>query len=243
MKDHWIHRLQFPLRQAAAHSIHVSQSSTYPEIYVNLNSFSTPPKVFWEHMHYVTFSRVTSISGLYIEDINEQNIAVSKKVSQYLEYPLENDTLQTDIEFSNKHNLNILFNNCRSFKKKFDAIHNNKIILEQDITIFLESCLSKYDNSANYNINNNIVVRADQKNSTKPYYGIISYIKNNIKINNIEYLSKETIDTLYINITFHNKNISIFAIYNSPKNTYNYFEKHIVNEIEKKISLCDNIII
>ena len=243
VKDHWIHRLQFSLRQAAACSIHVSQSSTYPEIYVNLNSFSTPPKVFWEHMHYVAFSRVTSISGLYIEDINEQNIAVSKKVSQYLEYALENDTLQTDIEFSNKHNLNILFNNCRSFKKKFDAIHNNKIILEQDITIFLESRLSKYDNSTNYNINNNIVVRADQKNSTKPYYGIISYIKNNIKINNIEYLSKETIDTLYINITFHNKNISIFAIYNSPKNTYNYFEKHIVTEIEKKISLCDNIII
>ena len=176
VKDPWIHRLQFPLRQAAARSIHVSQSSTYAEIYVNLNSFSTPPKVFWEHLHYVAFSRVTSISGLYIEDINEQNIAVSKKVSQYLEYALENDTLQTDIEFSKKHNLNILFNNYRLFKKKFDAIHKNKIILEQDITIFLESRLSKYDNSTNYNINNNIVVRADQKNSTKPYYGIISYI-------------------------------------------------------------------
>ena len=118
VKDHWIHRLQFPLCQAAAHSIHVSQSSTYPEIYVNLNSFSTLPKVFWEHMHYVAFSRVTSISGLYIEDINEQNITVSKTVSQHLEYALENDTLQTDIKFSNKHNLNILFNNCRSFKKK-----------------------------------------------------------------------------------------------------------------------------
>ena len=115
------------------------------------------------------------------------------------------------------NNLNILFNNCRSFKKKFDAIHNNQIILEQDITIFLESHLTKYDNSTNYNINNNIVVRADQKNSTKPYYGIISYIKNNIKINNIEYLSKETIDTLYINITFHNKNISIFAIITAQK--------------------------
>ena len=48
VKDHWIHRLQFPLRQAAACSIHVSQSSTYPEIYVDLDSFSTPPKVFWD---------------------------------------------------------------------------------------------------------------------------------------------------------------------------------------------------
>ena len=194
-------------------------------------------------MHYVAFSRVTSMSGLYIEDINEQNISVSKKVSQYLEYALQNDTLHTDIEFSNKNNLNILFNNCRSFKKKFDAIHNNKIILEQDINIFLESRLCKYDSSTNYNINDNIIVRVDEKNNTKPYYGIISYIKNNIKINRIEYLSKETIDTLYINITFHSKNISIFAIYNSPKNTYNYFEKHILTEIEKKNTLSDNVII
>ena len=31
VKDHWVHRIQFPLRQAAARSIHVSQSSTYPE--------------------------------------------------------------------------------------------------------------------------------------------------------------------------------------------------------------------
>ena len=67
VKDHWVHRIQFPLDQAAAHSIHVSQSSTYPEIYVDLEALSTPPKLFWEHMHYVAFSRVTSIAGLYIE--------------------------------------------------------------------------------------------------------------------------------------------------------------------------------
>ena len=243
VKDHWIHRLQFPLRQAAACSIHVSQSSTYPEIYVDLDSFSTPPKVFWEHMHYVAFSRVTSISGLYIENINENNIAVSKKVSDYLKSALKDDTLQTDIEFSNKYKLNILFNNCRSFKKHFTAIQHNKIILQQDINIFLESRLCRHDNSTNYNIDDNIIIRADQKNTTNPYYGIISYVKNNIKINKIEYLSTETIDTLYLNITFKNKNISIFAIYNSPKNTYNQFEKHITSVIEKKITLCRNIIL
>ena len=75
VKDHWVHRIQFPLRQAAARSIHVSQSSTYPEIYVDLEALLTLPKPFWEHMHYVAFSRVTSIAGLYIESINEKNIS------------------------------------------------------------------------------------------------------------------------------------------------------------------------
>ena len=84
VKDHWIHRIQFPLRQAAACTIHVSQSSTYTEIYVDLQTTTKPPTAFWEHMHYVAFSRVSSISGLYIENNNEQNISISKKVSDYL---------------------------------------------------------------------------------------------------------------------------------------------------------------
>ena len=128
VKDHWIHRVQFPLRQAAARTIHVSQSSTYKQIYVDLQTFSKPPTTFWEHMHYVAFSRVTSISGLYIENINETNICTSKKVSDYLTNALQNDQLQTDIEFKNKTTLNILFNNCRSFKKYFKTLQNNKII-------------------------------------------------------------------------------------------------------------------
>ena len=178
-------------------------------------------------MHYVAFSRVTPISGLYIENINEQNISVSKKVSEYLKNALENNTLQTNIQFSDNNKFNILFNNCRSFKKHFTTIQNNKIILQQDINIFLESRLSRHDSSTNYNINDNIIIRADQKNTTHPYYGIIAYVNNTIKINNIEYLSTETIDTLYMNITSKHKNISIFTIYNSPKNTYKKLEKHI----------------
>ena len=109
-------------------------------------------------MHYVAFSRVTSMSGLYIENINEKNIAVSQKVSEYLQHALQNDTLQTQIEFSHKKNLNILLNNCRSFKKHFNAIKDNKLVLQQDINIFLESCLCKHDHSSDYNITDYITV-------------------------------------------------------------------------------------
>ena len=142
------------------------------------------------------------MSGLYIENINEKNIAVSQKVSEYLEHALQNDTLQTEIEFSHKRNLNILLNNSRLFKKHFNAIKDNKLMLQQDVNIFLESSLCKHDHSTTYNIVDYITVRADQKNSTNPYYGIISYIKNNITLVKIEYLSTETIDTLYMIISF-----------------------------------------
>ena len=128
VKDHWIHRIQFPLRQAAARTIHVSQSSTYPEIYVDLQTFTKPPAIFWEHMHYVAFSRVTSISGLYVENINESNISISKKVTNYIANALENNKLETNITFKDENTFNILLNNARSFKKHFKTIKENEII-------------------------------------------------------------------------------------------------------------------
>ena len=44
-------------------------------------------------------------------------------------------------------------------------------------------------------------------------------------------------------INFKRKKIAIFSIYNSPKNTYTQFEKHITSATENKYTLCQNIII
>ena len=242
VKDHWIHRLQFPLRQAAARSIHVSQSSTYPEIYVDLNTETSPPKIFWEHMHYVAFSRVTSMSGLYIENINEKNISVSNKVSNYLKHALKHSELKTNIHFNNTHSLNISCNNSRSFKKHFTSIQKNKIILQQDLNIFLESRLSKYDNSQDYALDNYMTIRADQKTNTNPHYGIISYINNSVTVNQIRNLSTNTIDTLLMNISYKKTDLTIFATYNSPKNSFSHFEKHITSLIEQQ-NISQNILL
>ena len=70
-------------------------------------------------MHYVAFSRVTSIAGLYIESINEKKISVSMKVSDYLKNALQNkvqymsaetiDTLYINITFKSKTISNIQY--------------------------------------------------------------------------------------------------------------------------------------
>ena len=124
-------------------------------------------------MHYIAFSRVTSIAGLYIESINEKKISVSTKVSDYLKNALQNNKLQTNIQFSNKDMLNILLNNSRSFKKHFNAIQHNKLILQQHINIFLESKLCKHDKSIDYTIDDYMIVRADQKK--QPYSNLWNY--------------------------------------------------------------------
>ena len=243
VKDHWIHRIQFPLRQAAACTIHVSQSSTYPEIYVDLQTFTKPPAIFWEHMHYAAFSRVTSISGLYVENINESNISISKKVTNYLANALENNKLETNITFKDENTFNILLNNARSFKKHFKTIKENEIIQQQHINIFLESKLSKYDTSFTYRIKDFIIVRADEKNTMNTHYGIISYVDKIITILEIQSMSTEQFDTLYLNTIFKNKNISIFAIYSSPKNSYQQIQKHLIPVIHNEYSCNKDIIL
>ena len=65
-------RKQFPLRPAAAKTIHRSQGDTENRIVVNLDS-----RLAISHIHYVGLSRVATIEGLSITDQCENKIAVS----------------------------------------------------------------------------------------------------------------------------------------------------------------------
>ena len=54
-------------------------------------------------MHYVAFSIVTKYEVLYIADINETQICVSKKVSEYLLQAHKNKSLKTLINISSQN--------------------------------------------------------------------------------------------------------------------------------------------
>ena len=82
-----------------------------------------------------------------------------------------------------------------------------------------------------------------KKNKINPHHEIISYIHNSVTINRIENMSTETIDTLYINISHQNEHISIFTIYNSPKNTYTNLTNHLLPKIHKEYLINKDILI
>ena len=166
-----------------------------------------------------------------------------KKVSHYLNNSAPHNNLQTQIEFHDENTCNILLNNARSFKKYFHAIKNNQIVLKQNITIFLESKLSQHDKSIDYQINNCIIIRADEKNTINRHRRIISYINSSVINNSIQNMSTKTIDTLYMNISHKNKHISIYAIYNSPKNTYTNLINHLLPKIDSEYLINKHILI
>ena len=73
-------RKQFPLRPAAAKTIHRSQGDTETNIVINFNTRRAIP-----HIHYVGMSRVTTIEGLYITDLCESKIVVNPAVKAQME--------------------------------------------------------------------------------------------------------------------------------------------------------------
>ena len=79
-------RTQFPLQVAAARTVHKSQSSTCPELVVDFSTKKSPPKHFWEHLIYVGLSRVPSLQGLHVVNLNTEHIRCSEKVKNYLSH-------------------------------------------------------------------------------------------------------------------------------------------------------------
>ena len=116
-----------------------------------------------------------------------------------------------------------------------------KIFLKRSLQeIYINSYMSHLIHV--WKANHDIQYVLDPYNLT-PTYGIISYLKNEIQIHKVQYMSTETIDTLYINITFKSKTISIFSIYNSPKNSYLQIEKHLIQLLDKEIITSNNLIV
>ena len=76
-------RKQFPLRPAAAKTIHRLQGDTEKRIVVNFDTKRAIP-----HIHYVGLSRVTTIEGLHTTDLSETKIAVSTDVQNEMKQNL-----------------------------------------------------------------------------------------------------------------------------------------------------------
>lgn len=83
---------QFPLRPAAAKTIHRSQGDTETRVDVNFETRRAFP-----HIHHVGLSRVTTIEGLHITDLCEDKIAVSSDVQKEMEHLRTEGKLQISI--------------------------------------------------------------------------------------------------------------------------------------------------
>ena len=208
-------RKQFPLRPAAAKTIHRSQGDTESRIVVNFDTRRTIP-----HIHYVGLSRVKTIEGLFITELREDKIAVSENVCQ------EMNRLRTEGKLSlcispvyraEEIPFKLCFLNTRSLHKHIDDIRGDLNYSSTDVCIFAETRFS-YSDNANYAIDGCSLFRNDSTSTSnvRPYGGTAVYSRidyypcypycNNI--NGIEF-------TILRFMIF--PHITIIGVYRSPR--------------------------
>ncbi|CAB4022534.1 Hypothetical predicted protein, partial [Paramuricea clavata] len=130
-------RKQFPVRPAAAKTIHRSQGDTEQKIVVNLNTRRSIP-----HIHYVGLSRVTAIEGLFITGLCEDKIAVNPHVSAEMEHLRNERVLKlsvTPIYKTDQVSFKLCYLNARSLHKHIDDIRHDFNFANTDINIFSET--------------------------------------------------------------------------------------------------------
>ena len=213
-------RRQFPLRPAAAKTIHRCQGDTLNEAVVDLPSSTR------EHMHYVGLSRLRNISDLHILNLNEEKIAVSKNVADEMTRLRSEASLKPCIPFlyeitNNTSNLKILFQNLRSLLLHIEDVASDYSVHTAHVNIFVESALCARDNDEAYNMGNFCLFRNDYnpQNTTRTTYGTAFYIRHDVECTRYPFrCNYNNTEMTFAVINLPVYNIHVVGVYRSKSN-------------------------
>ena len=141
-------RKQFPLRPAAAKTIHRSQGDTETKVVVNFETRRAIP-----HIHYVGLSRVTTIDGLYVTDLCKKKIAVSDDVQTEMHRLRTEGQLSLSVKpiyCAPQNTVKICYLNARSLHKHIKDICTDMNYTSTDVNIFAETRFIELDNDDSY---------------------------------------------------------------------------------------------
>ena len=137
-KTYLIARRQFPLYISAGKTIHKAQGSTIQEAVIHFGTRTI------DHIHYVGLSRVTSLSGVHILELNSSKISVSSDVEAEMDRLRTerciNDTLPS-LQCFNNRVMKVCFHNCRSLQKHFHDFSQESNLLSADVIGLAETRL------------------------------------------------------------------------------------------------------
>ena len=221
-------RTQFPLQLAVAHTVHKSQSSTCPELVVNFSTKKSPPKHFWEHLIYVGLSRVPSLKGLYVVNLNAEHICRSEKVKNYLSLEKRNLELCYQPTYKIENSIKIVYNNVCSIAKKWKAIVNNHNIQGCDIVILAETWLSTQNSNA-YDIPDFKQMRVDST-IVQSHRGLLAYLKKDKKYF-VTMNQSPCLEIVQCDVPYRDTVLSILGIYRPPTTNIQKFKEELFQYI------------
>ena len=206
-------RRQFPLRPAAAKTIHRCQGDTLDAAVVDFPSSTK------EHMHYVGLSRVRNSSNLYIMNLNEQKIKVNENVAQEMKRlrTKANLTPAASLQNTDSSLFTVIFHNVRSLHLHINDVQSDFNIEKADVNICVETRLCSADTNDDYNLPRFHLYRNDYSQSNvRTSYGTAMYVAKTILCSQIPYRFNYNQVEITIMVTNHPiEDLHVIGIYRS----------------------------
>ncbi|CAC5397939.1 unnamed protein product [Mytilus coruscus] len=176
-------RKQFPIRLAAAKTIHRSQGDTLQQVVIEF------PTRRESHMHYVALSRAQKAEDIYIiGDMNAEKISVSQEVKEEMKRLRNERTLNlcyTPLYIIEDSKFKICFHNSQSLHLHIDDVKADDNFIASDVNMFVESQLCRKDKDSDYTIPGFQLYRNDFS-IERTSYGSVIYIKDAFHPNKIK---------------------------------------------------------
>ncbi len=195
-------RHQFPLKLCWACTIHKVQGMTLPQIVVSMEG------IFKPGMGYVALSRVTSLEGLFLKDLDTKYIYCDKKVKASIESMPEKDLSGTmPIYDMAEDKFVVVFHNVQGLSNKVDDIMANPEMKHANIIAVTETW---------QNQNNAIQLSGFcaevQRREVGDRGGVAIYVKDSLAGSYVR-VTANAAGLEYVALTFAELNISVCVVY------------------------------
>ena len=239
-------RIQFPLRPAAAKTVHKGQGITEDEVVVDLTQYKGVRKV--PHIHYVAFSRVRKLENLFILNLNEAAIGLDEQVHvemQRLRTQASLELSYTPLYKIDPNRIKLAFNNARSLHKHFEDVQFEPNVLSADVIGFAESRLCTRDEDVNFALNRFRLVRLDEAaHETRPHHGLALYVKEHFAIQEVVKHHSQFCE--FISAKLHSKKkgqLQVVVFYKYPKCSQADLKKDIINVLKPLVGSDGKLVI
>ena len=215
-----VQRFQYPLRPAAAKTIHRAQGCTTDEAVFDL-SLSEKQRVLVHHAHYVAFSRSKTLEGLHITDLNLNKLSTSETVKQEMKRLRETaPELSLQFLYDLVGVFRITFLNARSLHRHLLDAKCDYNLQAAEIICFCETRFCHRDSEESTSIPGFHQYRQDGNLSgpqnQRPAYGMALYSKEKLLLNP----RSLTYNNIEIMLSQHSNAGTVFklvTVYSPPK--------------------------
>ena len=236
-------RQQFPLKASSAKTIHKAQGQTESCIIVDMTLGSRP------HQHYVAFSRVTSLQGLYLLNGLSGRITVDKSVVREMERLRRDACVSLCYKPVQTYHCDLVtvFQNSQSLRLHFPLVRNNSTFTDADIICLAETRLQQSDKDEDYSIEGfHPIIRNDQKaksDDVRPPHGLAVFVKRCHEIVSLSRISTEKFESLVLNVrNMYSLNVyTVIVVYKAPTCSFESFKTSIMSLSE--LQQTDRLII